>query len=823
MKSIALSIFLILLSITSLSASNSQLRTIMVNVATKEGELRTEIHYAEKDQAVALRAVEIIKNDLTKIVEYFHYIPREPVHFNIDPYLHVTNGNASPFPTNIINLYNFPSSNLEHLIIMEDWLQGLMLHEFTHITHLDQTRGYLETGRSIFGTIAKVPPGIVPRWFTEGIAVWAESHFLTQHGRLQNELLNKDLWILLQNKKFCSTIDCLDAPDGYPHGQLAYWAGGHFMEYLENKKADTIRCLVETNSRRIPFFLNGAFEACGGATANELFRQFRADYLKKYNENELIKENGENIFGADDYQKGNAHIGDLLLKVETDQKKSALVRYDLKAKVSSYHLYSEMIDHIGSTIKLDNDTDGVLVAFNDDPQYIDHNKVWKIINIDTLLVEKNLNFLHDPSYVLPIAPDIYLGFTYEENHWRAYKIDKDGEKLLKEWPLKYNLVGVSQNLDQVNLKINTAGVGTKTYSTNINLEQLPEFLDDEKKNTPEITNYPTLDHLKPHYWFLATGTTSNPSSIGISTAFSDPMYVHNLATTALIYPSISRLGGSADYIYTDHLWKNYFKFLRDFSTNSWSSNINKEDDTLIGTSYDFLMKKWIYTPELFLGKSSTNDAISAEKNNYWSFTQVISYRAQSVADFWQQFLLTVESGATYPDNGASYARLISKLNSTVNLSDDLAFNVKSAYGKLYKTTFNRGVLYGGGLDQIQLLRTFEFYGLPYYGDAFGNKIYTARFTSDFNLWNIYSGREFIPVYLKEIHLLAGLETLGADRIYIDQNFYANKSIQDWFIGTKFMTNLFYFIPANFNFIYSVTSTPSSKHIGLWNIFLNLEL
>ena len=222
-------LFTLLLNLTFSNVQAEEFKTINVSMPTNYGTFFGEIHYSEKDLALALRVERIIKEDLIKVINYFEYVPYDVVHFNLDPYLRLTNGNARTFPTNIINLYNFPASNLDHLIVMENWLQGLVLHEFVHITHLDQTRDYLSIGRQIFGTIAKVPVGIVPRWFTEGIAVWGESH-LINGGRLNNPLFNKELLIQLKKPNFCKMIDCLDTPGDFPNGQLAYWAGAHFIE-----------------------------------------------------------------------------------------------------------------------------------------------------------------------------------------------------------------------------------------------------------------------------------------------------------------------------------------------------------------------------------------------------------------------------------------------------------------------------------------------------------------------------------------------------------------------------------------------------------------
>jgi hypothetical protein len=809
--------------VLSFAGENAHLKTITVNVPTVLGELRTEIHFAEKDLTVAKRAEEIIKTDLIKAVNYFQHIPKDVIHFNIDPYLRVTNGNASVFPTNTINLYNFPASNLEHLITLEDWLQGLIFHEFIHVVHLDQTNGYLETGRNIFGTIAKVPTGIVPRWFTEGVAVWGESHFL-QGGRLQNDLLNKDLWIQFNNNKFCQTIDCLDEPGVYPHGQLAYWAGGHFINFLENKKPNTVRCLVFENSSEIPFFLNDSFLRCTGSTAQFLFQEFREEYLKKHSDENLLKMNSENFWGPKDFQKGDVKIGDILIQVERRKSKLALVRYDLKEKINSYRIFSEPIDHIGEIVKLDDDSTGFLVAFNEDPQFLTNNKTWKIINPDTLLEEKTLIFDHDPSYVIPLENNNFLSFTYEENHWRAYR----NKKLLREWPLRYNIVSVIKTADHLVLSINTANIGTSAYITDLNLEKFElngvavEFKDTETTTISEVETYPKPYHLKPHYWFLAAGTSSSPNSYGAMTSINDPMGVHTLSVSGLLYPSVSKIGGETQYTYTDHLWKSYFLLARDYVTNTWSNYLNTTTDATLGTLYLFELKKWIYAPQLEVGRSSTSEAVSSKNSTNWVVIQSLNYRAMSTNDFWQIFLVNVEWGGNSQTDGDPYYKLQSKIDVTSNFSEDLSLNLKLSFGKLFKNDFSNGVLYGGGISLPQKTRRYEFYGLPY-GDAFGNQITTSRMTLDYNLWNIYHGKNLIPFYSKELHVFGGGESLSADRIFIDNIFYKDQTLNSTFIGLNLKTNLFYYVPTDIKFISSQTTTPTGKKISFLNILLNVAI
>jgi hypothetical protein len=94
---------------------------------------------------------------------------------------------------------------------------------------------------------------------------------------------------------------------------------------------------------------------------------------------------------------------------------------------------------------------------------------------------------------------------------------------------------------------------------------------------------------------------------------------------------------------------------------------------------------------------------------------------------------------------------------------------------------------------------------------------------DLNVWNIYKGRNFIPLYFKEAHLIFGAEELAADRIYIDNKFFRNEKIESFFIGSKITTNMFYFVPTSINLIFSNTRTPVGKYTSLVNFYLKSDL
>jgi len=912
----------ILLLIFCFSEAEAEtIKTINVSMPTNYGTFLGEIHYAEKDLTVALKTERIVKEDLIKVINYFEYVPHDVVHFNLDPYLRLTNGNARPFPTNIINLYNFPANNKEHLIVMDNWLQGLVVHEFIHIVHLDQTRDYLQVGRNIFGTIAKIPSGIVPRWFTEGIAVWGESN-LIEGGRLHNPLFNKELQIQFRKHDFCSTIDCVDEPGAYPHGSLSYWAGAHFIQWLEEKKTKTIKCLVERNSMAVPFFLNNAFEYCVGEKAQHAFTKFRDEFMAADPAAVEDKQWGEkisNAHGSDDYQRGHILDGNKLYKVEVAKFSQALVAYDLEDEVSFIQRFDLPISDLAGMVDVDNENKMLLISFEDDPRYRKHNKVWKLVNPETLLVERTLNFEDDPSYVIPLGGEGFLTFSYWKNTWTARR----NNDVVKTFSTNDNLTLVRKVGEQLLLKLNDSFGNTSLVLTDVSLKNLSviyksnasfemplitekfaviregkeiKLLEWDKKvqisslppetfakltfaefndtrtvvlenrlktatmtaseavslftrnasNTKAVEvseyksipgpggsyaserseNYPRWDHLIPHFWFLATGTSENLGSIGAMTTFVDPMELHTLNATLLTYPEVSKVGGSLEYLQKlirwSDLWYVSAFFNQDYSKTDFSTHLDSSRDFTLSTFYSVYKGRWTYIPSLYAGNSSTDDFISDRSTSMFGVGNRLLYKALAYDDFFQYFTGSFSLQSNHANIGSAYLSTHVDADIGGRFTDKFTASLKGTYGRFYKTDFTRGVIYGGGVSDFAKIRKHEFYGIPY-SNAFGNEVFTARFMGDYELWDIYRGRNLWPIFFKEIHVLFGRETMYADRIFLNNQVLREKLINGLFAGPRVKMNIFYFVPANFDLIFSSIAHPDGSNVNQVDAVLTAEL
>lgn len=271
---------LILLFLHSIPSLAKNIQTYNLEVETNYGTLSFKAHANIEQKNYVARVFAILKDDAPKIVDYFQYAPSEDTHIVLDSEATISNGSATVFPANVMELFVTTPRAMEHLSRNNDPIRALVIHEFTHMVHLDQVRGVLKFLKNTFGSIGKLG-GVTPRWFTEGVATWAES-FFTPYGRLKNDLMKLELAARMLDNNYCQTIDCLDAPGEYPNGQYAYWTGGFFLEYLEGKRPGTIQCLVFDNSSQFIFMLNHSFYKCTGQKASENFREFRQKFIEQY-------------------------------------------------------------------------------------------------------------------------------------------------------------------------------------------------------------------------------------------------------------------------------------------------------------------------------------------------------------------------------------------------------------------------------------------------------------------------------------------------------------------------------------------------------------
>ena len=198
------------------------------------------------------------------------------------------NGFASVLPRNAIQLYATGPESFTELDDHEDWLYGLVAHEYTHILHLDTMEGLPTIYNKIFGK-TWAPNQIMPRWIIEGIAVYEESK-RSAGGR--NRGTRFDSYIRMARhgtrKIGSGTYELrLDEVSGdprqYPQGNAVYVYGSHFLRYIFDRYGDDrLREMSHTSgSYAPPFAINRQIAKTVGKPFTELYDDWNG-YLRDH-------------------------------------------------------------------------------------------------------------------------------------------------------------------------------------------------------------------------------------------------------------------------------------------------------------------------------------------------------------------------------------------------------------------------------------------------------------------------------------------------------------------------------------------------------------
>jgi hypothetical protein len=421
-----------------------------VKAPSKEARVDYEIHFNEKQKAFAQRLRVVLEYVTVPLIEYFNFTPQDKVHFIIKGDADSANGSATPFPRNLIELYDYPPLGKGQLSANPNWLEALVLHELIHAFHLDRTTGFLQGLRSIFGSVGKLG-GLTPRWFTEGLATWGESYFTGRGRRLSLSIYDEVLEVI-SRKDFCASADCLDFPSDYPGGALSYFIGSHFLHSLEEQKPGSLRCLVEANSDSVIFFLNSAFKECVGVEADEAFRI----YLNKEKENltnwqkkvegglgETTKINLEKE-APFHFSKSVATFGGKLFLLKTKRSVEEMLQVNEKGEVEKRFSFPEIVGQLSEQTLIEGEVSSKL-ALTLGPS----RKTWLIFDLASGQIVKTLRFDKDVHYLLPYE-DKFIKIIYRNNTWNIL----EDEKILWTSPPFLHLVDPSLEVNKGQLYLN---------------------------------------------------------------------------------------------------------------------------------------------------------------------------------------------------------------------------------------------------------------------------------------------------------------------------------------------------------------------------------
>ncbi len=215
-----------------------------------------------KHQEVAEYYIMQFQRAKEEVLGLFKEPPRKPTILLIDN-TDIANGSARVTPHPVIVLFTVQPSNYSSIGEFNDYVHELLVHEYTHILNMEPIHGWMSPVSWIFGSIAH-PNMILPRWYTEGLAVYTESKISKTGGRLNSQYLEGLARSLTLEKKWDQypLSDLNDTQLDWLGASRAYLFGGILWDSITRAKGEEmVYKFNQSYSRRVPFFLDGVIES----------------------------------------------------------------------------------------------------------------------------------------------------------------------------------------------------------------------------------------------------------------------------------------------------------------------------------------------------------------------------------------------------------------------------------------------------------------------------------------------------------------------------------------------------------------------------------
>ena len=245
------------------------------------------IHFHQGEYKLAQLTANLGEEVYEKLCSFFQYYPEEKTHIILVDNSDIANGYASIFPHKCIVIFIVPPESESYIGNFDNWLRTILIHEYTHILHLDMVSGIPKIIRSILGR-APLPfcfPNLFhPIWFIEGMAVFSETKF-TSRGRGRASDWNMLLRTAILENKFLRIDQATGPLVAWPGGNSSYLYGNKFFEYLKEKYGE--KSLITLNKRAsrtlLPYFTDWIFKKTYGKTSVKLWKEWKMNKEEEFN------------------------------------------------------------------------------------------------------------------------------------------------------------------------------------------------------------------------------------------------------------------------------------------------------------------------------------------------------------------------------------------------------------------------------------------------------------------------------------------------------------------------------------------------------------
>ncbi len=220
---------------------------------------RVHFHEGAHMYALAQRTARACEAAHALLAPRLRWTPRRKTEVILTDDVDSANGSAFAMYRPWMRLYAEAPEDQSVLNDYDDHLWNLVVHEYTHVLHLDTVYGLPEGVNTVFGKML-LPNAYVPRWMTEGLATWQESN-LSNAGRLRSSLFEMWLRASILHRPF-RLDEVSHTPHQWPRGNLAYLYGGQFLAHIADRVGEEAvpDLFALYGGRVVPWSLNDSAE-----------------------------------------------------------------------------------------------------------------------------------------------------------------------------------------------------------------------------------------------------------------------------------------------------------------------------------------------------------------------------------------------------------------------------------------------------------------------------------------------------------------------------------------------------------------------------------
>lgn len=440
------------------------------------------------------------------------------------------NGLANPVENKLKLFLNSPSTH--STFTAQEWLNTLVIHEYTHHSHLTSANKTPLAFSKVFGNIFS-PNLYSPMWMVEGITVRNESYFSPYMGRLNNSYYTEIIKAQLRENKFQNHIKANYYLDDFPLGNY-YVYGGAFVKWLSdiygedqltrfyNNYGSNLRNVI-WSSLFPKYTLDRSAKKIFNKSFPELFTQWKnylemsANFDKEYHSN-YLNYDWDNSLLVGNFTSDNDNLYFFETKNYFNHYRNNIISYNVETE--TYEKLYESNSSLSSNMELAKQN---LYFAEEDLHFTGDNVV--NMGYSGLSVLKKMDLENKKTSILfkkafkdfTVGPNSYIYYTLEDNNTGTsslYRYAKNHHSLIENYPF---LLG-ELIYDNINNKIYC------TYKYPNSSWDIGEISVIDKSFTPLITSYSQEKNISIHDNLLVF--TSNQANLAQA-------YQYNLETKTI--------------------------------------------------------------------------------------------------------------------------------------------------------------------------------------------------------------------------------------------------------------------------------------------------